>query len=84
MKTGSRSHLKKYPGHHFGLVAVLHGYRRSLEADILYIIFLPLRVCHNIEFLLNSILLLYLLTLPGELLSIISMKFLIIKNISML
>ncbi len=48
--------------------AVLHIYRRSLEANILYIIFLPLRVCHNVEFLLNSILLIYLLTLPCELL----------------
>ena len=47
--------------------AVLHGYRGSLEADILYIIFVSLRVCHNIEFLLNSILLFYSLTLPREL-----------------
>ena len=42
--------------------------RHSLEADILYFIFLPLRVCHNDEFLLNFILLFYLLTLPRELL----------------
>ena len=61
MKTGSWSHLKKYPTI-LDFMAVLHGYRRSLEADILYIIFLPVHACHNIEFLLNSILFFYLLT----------------------
>ena len=66
---------QEIPRHHFGLLAVLHGYRRSLEADFLYIIFLPVRACHNVEFLLNFILLFYLLTLPHELLSIISVKF---------
>ncbi len=64
--------------------AVLHIYRRSLDVNILYIIFLPLRVCHNVEFLLNSILLIYLLTLPCELLLDNFYKFPYIKNISML
>ncbi len=65
-------------------MTVLHIYRRSLEANILYIIFLPLRVCHNVEFLLNSILLIYLLTLPCELLLDNFYKIPYIKNISML
>ncbi len=77
--TGSRSHLKKYPVTILDFLAVLHGYRRSLEADFLYIIFLPVRPCHNVEFLLNLILLFYLLTLPRELLSIISVKFRTLK-----
>ncbi len=42
-------------------------------------IFLPMCVCRNVEFLLNFILLFYLLTLPCELLSIISVKFRILK-----
>ncbi len=79
MKTGSRLHLKKYLITILDFMAVLHGYCRSLEANILYIIFLPVRTCRNIEFLLNSILLFYLLTLPRELLSIISIKFCILK-----
>ena len=84
MKTGSRSHLKKYPVTILDFTAVLHGYRHSLEADILYIIFLPLRVCHNIEFLLNSILLFYLLTLPRELLSIIFIKSVYLKYLNVI
>ncbi len=55
MKTGSRLHLKKYPVTILDFLAVLHGYCRSLEADFLYIIFLPVRACHNVEFLLNEI-----------------------------
>ncbi len=58
-------------------MAVLHRYRRSLEADFLYTIFLPVRACHNIEFLLNFILLFTHLT--SELLSIISVKFRTLK-----
>ncbi len=77
MKTGSRSHLKKYPVTILDFLAVLHGYRRSLEADFLYTIFLPVRACHNIEFLLNFILLFTHLT--SELLSIISVKFRTLK-----
>ena len=62
----------------------MHGYHRSLEADILYIIFSPLHVCHNIEFLLKSILLFYLLTLPRELLSIILIKFHLLKYLNVI
>ncbi len=69
----------KYPGTILDFLAVLHGYRRSLEADFLYIIFLTVRACHNVEFLLNFILLFYLVTLPRELLSIISVKFRTLK-----
>ncbi len=82
MKTGSRSHLKKYPVTILDFLAVLHGYRRSLEADFLYIIFLPVRASHNVEFLWNLILLFYLLTLPRELLSIISVKFRTLKYLN--
>ncbi len=85
MKTGSLSHLKKYPVIILDFTPVLHGYRRSsLEADILYTIFLPVHAWHNFEFLLNFMLLFYLLTLPRELLSIISVKLRILKNISTL
>ena len=62
MKTGSRSHLKKYPVTILDFLAVLHRYRWRLEADFLYTSFLPARACHNFEFLLNFILLFCLLT----------------------
>ncbi len=59
--------------------AVLHSYSWSLEADFLYIIFLPCVYAITMSFLLNSILVFYLLTLPRELLPIISVKFRILK-----
>ncbi len=44
MKTGSRSHLKKYPVTILDFLAVLHGYRRSFEAEFFVYHFLT-RAC---------------------------------------
>ncbi len=54
MKTGSRSISRNTPVTILDVLAVLHGYRRSLEADFLYTLFLPLQSAY-ITFIIISL-----------------------------